>query len=141
MNKKKLDDGLALPPAIPINTPTVNIKLSKIQPKISTYTVYQPIACPPAPIPNISIEDSSATTINTSNNIMEEGSTAINNNKHKDTIETITEEKFVNLRLVLRTILTRNQPKISPPTIVPISLKNNLILKIQPSKITPMHPP
>ena len=56
-----------------------------------------PIKTPPALTPNICIETSSATTIDTPNNIFEEESTIINNNKHKDTIVTIIEEEFVNL--------------------------------------------
>lgn len=61
--------------------------------KTQSNTVYRPISCPLAPTPNICIADSLETTIDTPNYIIEEESTAINNNKHKDTTTvTITKE-------------------------------------------------
>ena len=143
-NKKKLDDRLALPLAIPTNTPTVNINedtLSKTPPKTSTYTVYRPIVCLLVPIHSISIEDSLQSIFDTPNNITAEESTAINNNKHIDTIETITKEEFVNLQSIIEDYSNKKSIKnitFNNSTTITEEESNT---EIQPSKISPKYPP
>ena len=86
------------------------------------------IETPPAPTPNICVGTSSATTSDTPNNILKEESTAINNNKHEDTIVTIIKEEFVNLQSIFEDYSDVESTKnITTNNITTITEKNPIL--------------